>query len=603
MDILDQIIGEKSAIESIGIQPIHIRLSTNVAGSSETKLTKNLIYIPEKKKGEKEEELGEKEGSTSEYPYFTDSVKFPTSKILKLPKKQQIELFFNKKTFKKVIGNISNVDEDTRIINAEYNFNALLNILLPTSFPIKNNIYETFSGNIKNMNVGGGVETIDDNFDIFNLFSKIFNEEKNRYSYVSLNGKVYTVTKITRINDIINDPIFSKLLDGGKGFQLWRKGKIIEVAKNLKFLQNKYKEVIDSKLENIQNQLKRERNKENGAISRISNRKSPSNKANVPVDLLLPFLAELEKVDKNQIENINSIFLKIFELKEKSGERSQSYIPFEIETLPGFKELLKLSVDYNVKREIFNILQDLNEISKYLETKKDNELKDMTSIDRRIFREIQNYDKIKVFLNELKQYSPPVRSYSNPNLLYILGEVKNNMDEFIKFIDFISAIKIEGEKPKDEFLTNTSMLDRLKTGVMSVIKRKEGDDALNTNAEKNYDALINLELLDGEIDDENINDIKCPYRDRMLTNMYKNMKYSNQKNPVLFYIDDQPFDMARARKTEKKKETIKTPKKRGGKRRGGFGAGKVRTLYNSLSTLRTKKRRKNTNNQNADKSV
>ena len=72
---------------------------------------------------------------------------------------------------------------------------------------------------------------------------------------------------------------------------------------------------------------------------------------------------------------------------------------------------------------------------------------------------------------------------------------------------------------------------------------------------------------------------------------------------MLFYIDDQPFDMARARKTEKKKETIKTPKKRGGKRRGGFGAGKVRTLYNSLSTLRTKKRRKNTNNQNADKSV
>ena len=139
MDILDQIIGEKSAIESIGIQPIHIRLSTNVPGSSETKLTKNLIYIPEKNKGEKEEELGETEGSTSEYPYFTDSVKFPTSKILQLPRKQQIELFFNKKIFKKVIGNISNVDEDTRIINADYNFNALLNILLPTSFPIKNN--------------------------------------------------------------------------------------------------------------------------------------------------------------------------------------------------------------------------------------------------------------------------------------------------------------------------------------------------------------------------------------------------------------------------------------------------------------------------------
>ena len=81
------------------------------------------------------------------------------------------------------------------------------------------------------------------------------------------------------------------------------------------------------------------------------------------------------------------------------------------------------------------------------------------------------------------------------------------------------------------------------------------------------------------------------------------MKNSEQKNPVLFYIDDQPFDMARAKKTEKKKETIKTPKKRGGKRRGGFGAGKVRTLSNSLSTPRTRKRRKNTNNQYTPKSI
>lgn len=592
MDILDQIIGEKSSTESIGIQPIHIRLSTNIGGSSETKLTKNLIYIPKEKDNEKED-TNDSEGSTSEYPYFTDSVKFPTSKILKLSKKQQLELFFNKKTFKKVIGNVSNVDEDSRISNADYNFNALLNILLPTSFPIKNNIYETFSGNIKNMNVGGG--TIDENFDIFNLFSKVFNEEKNKYSYVSLNGKVYTVTKITRINDIINDPIFSKLLNGGKGFQLWRNGKIIEVAKNLKFVQNKYKETIDSKLEYIKNQLKKHKTPANEAISRISNPKIPSNKANVPVNLLVPHFVDLTNIDKTQIENISSIFLKIFSLKEKSGERSQAYIPFEIETLPGFKELLKLSVEYNVKRDIFNILQDLNEINKYLEIKKGNELNDMSSIEKQIYREIQNYDKIKVFLNDLKQYSSPARNYSNPNLSYILGEVKNNMDEFIKFIDFISAIKIEGEKPKDEFLMNTSMLDRLKTGVMSVTKRKEGDDALNTNAEKNYDAFINLELLDGEIDDSNIEEIKCPYRDKMLTNMYKNMKNVQQKNPVLFYIDDQPFDMARTRKTEKKKESIKTPKKRGGKRRGGFGAGKVRTISNSITTSRTRRRRRKNN--------
>ena len=64
---------------------------------------------------------------------------------------------------------------------------------------------------------------------------------------------------------------------------------------------------------------------------------------------------------------------------------------------------------------------------------------------------------------------------------------------------------------------------------------------------------------------------------------------------MLFYIDDQPFDMARTRKTEKKKESIKTPKKRGGKRHGGFGAGKVRTISNSITTPRTRRRRRKNN--------
>ena len=56
MDILDQIIGEELVSQSIGIQPIHIRFSTNVNSDSSTLLTKNLLYSPTKKDDENEEE-------------------------------------------------------------------------------------------------------------------------------------------------------------------------------------------------------------------------------------------------------------------------------------------------------------------------------------------------------------------------------------------------------------------------------------------------------------------------------------------------------------------------------------------------------------------
>ena len=608
MDILDRIVGEESVSQSIGIQPIHIRFSTNVNSNPSTILTKSLLYTPKKKdkdnsQDQEDNSQDQEDKENSQYPYFTDTVKFPTSKILKLSRKDQLKLFFDKLTFKKVIGNVTNVNEDVRIANAEYNFNALLNILLPTSFPIKNNIYETFSGNIKDMN-GGSIENTSDDFDIFNMFSKLLSEDKNKYSYISLNGKVYTVIKITRINDIINDQIFLKFIQGGKNFQSWRKGKILEIAKNVKFLQNRYKDLINTYLEKIQNGINQKEGPIFDAIGRISSKSfAGNNRSIVPVKLLVQEFDNLANKKKEQFEDISSIFVRINNLKEASKERSQTYIPIEIESLPGFRELLKISMEYNTKKELLNTLQDLNEITKYLDIRKDNDVNDLNIIEKRVYREINNYDRIKGFLNELKQYTSPVRTYSNPNLTYILGEIKNNMDEFIKFVDFINAISIEGEKPKDDILNNGQMIERLRTGVMCVSNKSDKNDSLDINSDKFYDALINLELVDGEVDDENINDIKCPYRDRMLSKMYKNMKNSEQKNPVLFYIDDQPFDMARAKKTEKKKETIKTPKKRGGKRRGGFGAGKVRTLSNSLSTPRTRKRRKYTTNQDTTKSI
>ena len=81
MDILDRIVGEESVSQSIGIQPIHIRFSTNVNSNPSTILTKSLLYTPKKKDKDNSQEQednsqDQEDKESSQFPYFTDTVKF-----------------------------------------------------------------------------------------------------------------------------------------------------------------------------------------------------------------------------------------------------------------------------------------------------------------------------------------------------------------------------------------------------------------------------------------------------------------------------------------------------------------------------------------------
>ena len=176
--------------DSIGIQEINIRYSTNKNPSSESVLTRDMIDIPDE---ESKEETKEESG-LSKYPLFTDSVLLPRLKIEALSRKEQIRFFFDKTVFSSLIVSVTNVDIDERNKNAETNLEILLNILLPTSFPIVNNISNTFSENILNIAPRPKV----DDFNIFKLFSI----KKNNYGYLKLNGSDYTVSKIILVNDI-----------------------------------------------------------------------------------------------------------------------------------------------------------------------------------------------------------------------------------------------------------------------------------------------------------------------------------------------------------------------------------------------------------------
>tara|TARA_B100001287_G_C22686548_1_gene534119 strand:- start:195 stop:2018 length:1824 start_codon:yes stop_codon:yes gene_type:complete len=585
--------------ESIGIRPIYIRFTTNDNPSNETILTRDMIYIPSENKEREEnivQDINDQKGvekktnedeELSKYPFFTDSVRFPTPSILKLSREDQLKLFFSKTFFKQKIGHKTNVDDDVRNDNAEYNLKALLNILLPTSFPIKNNIYETFSGNIKNIIIPSDFASDS------NIFEMLFSDIENKYGYLNINGRNWTVVKINLINDLINDKTFSSLIQSGSYFQKWKELKLTNYKKNVEELEQEISDIIKDKLPNIQKTLtpdptKKDAQQNEAVKARLALNKGFGNQPGVriPTRFLTPLINSL--ITTTDMQEIITLFNKMQNLRIKSGaERKEFYIPLAIMKIDGISDLLKKSSEYTLKKNIIDNLTSLKKIYEIIKNKQEDK-NENPAID-----ELLKNKELKAFLDEVIKYRPPNRNYTNKLLTETLENIDVNINNFLEFIDFINKIKIEGERPKEEILSNEQMTDRLKTGLMIVSEsniQDEKKDILGLNTNFHYDCLVNFQLIDGLVNDDNLDDVKCPYRNQMLDIQYKNLKYADEKNPVLFYIDSKPFDMG---KTQKGGRNYNKTKKRRSiqKKKGGFVGRTIKSISNSLSNVKKGKRK------------
>ncbi len=595
--------------ESIGIRPIYIRFTTNDNPSNETILTRDMIYIPSENKEREEnivQNINDQKGvekktnedeELSKYPFFTDSVRFPTPSILKLSREDQLKLFFSKTFFKQKIGHKTNVDDDVRNDNAEYNLKALLNILLPTSFPIKNNIYETFSGNIKNIIIPSDFASDS------NIFEMLFSDIENKYGYLNINGRNWTVVKINLINDLINDKTFSSLIQSGSYFQKWKELKLTNYKKNVEELEKEISDIIKDKLPNIQKTLtpdptKKDAEQNEAVRARLALNKGFGNQPGVriPTRFLTPLFNSL--ITTTDMQEIITLFNKMQNLRIKSGsERKEFYIPLAIMKIDGISDLLKKSSEYTLKKNIIDNLTSLKKIYEIIKNKQEDK-NENPAID-----ELLKNKELKAFLDEVIKYRPPNRNYTNKLLTETLENIDVNINNFLEFIDFINKIKIEGERPKEEILSNEQMTDRLKTGLMIVSEsniQDEKKDILGLNTNFHYDCLVNFQLIDGLVNDDNLDDVKCPYRNQMLDIQYKNLKYADEKNPVLFYIDSKPFDMG---KTQKGGRNYNKTKKRRSiqKKKGGFIGRTIKSISNSLSNVKKGKRKGKKHSKQTDR--
>ena len=193
---------------NVNVQSIQIMLKSNIPGQKDLiPFTKAVLYHPD---------LSDTDG-LNEYPFISSNVKIPYDKLRNNNYSDIVRFFFDKPVFQmkcaKELDNTTKSPNEKEIQEIlESNIEYMLKLLFPTVIPVTKNVTKSFESNIK-----------DDGTSLFKMTRESAFELTNNYtfSFIKVGGKEYTVNRIVWLNDVINNPEYSKLFEEFSAFQLW----------------------------------------------------------------------------------------------------------------------------------------------------------------------------------------------------------------------------------------------------------------------------------------------------------------------------------------------------------------------------------------------
>ena len=179
------------------IQEINIILKTNIPKNETVKFGLNLLEMNQSPEGRNQIFSGLKKTTLNNYPFFTSDKKYP-SKLSNVDYNEIVEFFFNKDVFSRHLENIPIEVTENKNETVRHNIMTMLRLLFPTGFPKQNNIQNSYD--IITNNAGMAMSNIT------NIFTS------PQFSYLKINGKTYTVSKLIWLNDILNHPTFVNVI-------------------------------------------------------------------------------------------------------------------------------------------------------------------------------------------------------------------------------------------------------------------------------------------------------------------------------------------------------------------------------------------------------
>ena len=207
----------------MNVQSIQVMLQLNIDSKSvkDIPFTKALLYNPDYVG------LSGTEGF-NDYPYISNNTKIPYDKLSGLTYLDKASFFFDKNIFQLKCADIDQEKDTDKWETLKYNTMHMLKLLFPTVVPINENVNSSFDSNIKTGSIFSDMKFSTDSIrGLMNYY---------KFSFVQYGGKEYTVSQAVWLDDVINNPEYSKLFDDFNAFQTWSLAtlkKLLEIKKRL----------------------------------------------------------------------------------------------------------------------------------------------------------------------------------------------------------------------------------------------------------------------------------------------------------------------------------------------------------------------------------
>jgi hypothetical protein len=608
---------------SFYITPIIVMIDTPNS-KQPIELTNDMIYHP--LLTELNNDSGKAVQLTSKNPVFTNEVKYPLSILRKYSYPNIVKFFFNQDYFRqklsefilsgktKVFSAGKKSIEEFKNENGERNVAIMLKLLFPSSMIGSNFYSDSYNEYIQSRFVGD--LSISDYF------------QSNNFSYLKINGKINTVVKVTFLNDLLNHPVYKETLKTVFRFFEWQKKEIIRIEnllteKQLNLLTN----LVDTNdrsnssyfiLDDVFiDQFKKNMNKYDKLLQTNQNlfgkqdyfvvKNSIQNIINY-IDTIknslvnrnINLLTDNIGLDKSLInENIRNHFTAVLGNGVDTKELNQMIEPILLAAQNLAKDyffLLKKEdtrLD-NISTKFVDRLSRLN--------KETENLLLLNRIKTNYFGEVPNLniggevkeivDKLNTefshlteFIGKLNDILEPKRKCSNIELQKMIYEATKtapkiesldscNITNFFNFIRIIN----------DEMIYVRSKTKCMNSDVKNLLK--VGVCYIDTRSKNTAEIYVSVDLIEGEVNDKNVDKIKCAYRDRYLTQELKTVF-----SLVRAYFRDPHKTIMTAENIQREGIQLNEPnKKKGGKSRKICMTGKYSNLSKKDKSNKTRKK-------------
>lgn len=414
-------------------------------------------------------------------PYFTLSVKYPLSKLLKNLKsyQQRVEFFFDKKKFENIL--YLSIDKSELSINdepsviGEHNVMVMIELLFPTKFTVINNFHTSY----------------DHVFDKSSLNRMLINPltQKN-YSYLKLSdGKIYTFIRLVWLNDLLNHPKYKEFFDNFIIFWNWYKRETRKISNKVYDIKKETINLIDLVLDDI--------------------KKAKPNETKT----------ELATTTKTKIESIET-------LKKNINEGNKLNNIETIETIGNFYQN-EGNNNRDLKQTINTNIGKINEKIKLLKDESPNKQKyeDLITKSSEKFSN-SPYGEYRTFIGLKNKYTNDKFSYpkyisTNEKLKEFFDNIDDNsVERFFNIFEKIYNIYIAGSSDKLTQEEETILKGIMNTSV-NIIYPDSNSYLSSYSNSSYYEIYVMADFIQGKVDDKNANEIFCPYVGDHLGNMFE----------------------------------------------------------------------------------